>query len=63
LDKWDKWDRWDVILACRKPRVANASTIMSYERRRIVSRAGRVTSDALAKIDRARAVHLGLADP
>jgi mRNA interferase MazF len=46
-----------------KPRVANASTIMTYDRRRIVGRAGRVTIDALGKIDRALAVHLGLADP
>ncbi len=46
-----------------KPRVANASTIMTYDRRRILGRAGRVTGDALAKIDRALAIHLGLADP
>ena len=46
-----------------KARVANASTIMTYDRRRIVGRAGRVAKDALAKIDRALAVHLGLADP
>jgi len=46
-----------------KPRVANASTIMTYDRRRIVGRAGRVTGETLAKIDRALAVHLGLADP
>jgi len=37
--------------------------IMTYDRRRIVGRAGRVTSDALGKIDRALAIHLGLADP
>ena len=46
-----------------KTRVANASMIMTYDRRRIVGRAGRVTRDALVKIDRALAVHLGLADP
>lgn len=46
-----------------KPRVANASMIMTYDRGRVVGRAGRVTSDALAQIDRALAVHLGLADP
>jgi mRNA interferase MazF len=46
-----------------KPRVANASTIMTYDRRRIVGRAGRVTREALGEIDRALAVHLELADP
>jgi mRNA interferase MazF len=46
-----------------KPRVANASTVMTYDRGRIVGRAGRVASDTLGKIDRALAVHLGLADP
>jgi mRNA-degrading endonuclease toxin of MazEF toxin-antitoxin module len=33
------------------------------DRRRIVGRVGRVTGDALDKIDRAVAVHLGLEDP
>ena len=46
-----------------KPRVANASTIMTYDRGRIVGRAGRVSRESLAKIERALAVHLGLADP
>ncbi len=45
------------------PRVANASMIMTYDRARVVRRAGRVTGETLARIDRALAVHLGLAEP
>lgn len=42
-------------------RVANASMIMTYDRNRVVKRAGRVTSQTLADIDRALAIHLALA--
>jgi len=46
-----------------EPRVANASMIMTYDRTRIVSREGRLHRDALAALDRALGVHLGLALP
>jgi mRNA-degrading endonuclease toxin of MazEF toxin-antitoxin module len=39
-------------------RVGNASMIMTYDRSRMVSRAGRVSKDALAAIDDALALHL-----
>jgi mRNA interferase MazF len=41
-------------------RVANASLVTTYDRARVVSRAGRVHAEALAAIDRALARHLGL---
>jgi mRNA-degrading endonuclease toxin of MazEF toxin-antitoxin module len=44
-------------------RVANASMIMTYDRGRVVSRAGRVSADALKAIERALAIHLGMAPP
>ncbi len=44
-------------------RVANASMIMTYDRARVVLRAGRVTAETLAMVDRALAMHLGLAAP
>jgi mRNA-degrading endonuclease toxin of MazEF toxin-antitoxin module len=43
-----------------KDRVANASMIMTYDRRRVVRRAGRVTTDAMRAVDQAIALHLGL---
>jgi mRNA interferase MazF len=43
-----------------EPRVANASMIMTYDRERIAKRAGKVTRQTLADIDRALAIHLGL---
>jgi len=46
-----------------EPRVANASMIMTYDRTRIVAREGRLHRDALAALDRALSVHLGLAPP
>lgn len=47
-----------------KPRVANASMIMTYDRRRIVKRAGRVSTDTRKAIDAALCMHLGLnSDP
>ncbi|TMQ07791.1 MAG: type II toxin-antitoxin system PemK/MazF family toxin [Deltaproteobacteria bacterium] len=44
-------------------RVANASMVMTYDRRRIVKRAGKVMPQTLADIDRALAVHLALSLP
>jgi mRNA interferase MazF len=44
-------------------RVANASMIMTYDRARVVRRAGRVSAEALRSLDRALAVHLGLSLP
>ena len=41
-------------------RVANASMVMTYDRRRIVSRAGRLSEEAEALLDRALALHLAL---
>ena len=43
-----------------EPRVANASMIMTYDRARIVSKAGRLHSDALQALDHALSLHLGL---
>jgi mRNA interferase MazF len=42
-------------------RVANASMLMTYDRRRVVSKAGRISRDALRALDRALALHLALA--
>ena len=42
------------------PRVANASMLMTYHRRRVVSRAGRVSNETLRRIDEALSMHLGL---
>jgi mRNA interferase MazF len=54
----------------RKPRstlrdagVANASMPMTYDRTRVVSRAGRISREAEQALDGALAVHLGLAAP
>jgi mRNA-degrading endonuclease toxin of MazEF toxin-antitoxin module len=44
-------------------RVANASMVMTYDRARVTAHAGKVTSQTLADIDRALAVHLGLPAP
>jgi mRNA-degrading endonuclease toxin of MazEF toxin-antitoxin module len=46
-----------------EPRVANASMIMTYDKARVVARAGRVHADAMKAIDAALALHLGLAQP
>lgn len=40
-------------------RVANASMIMTYDRARVLRRAGRVSAEALRAVDRALALHLG----
>lgn len=43
-------------------RVANASMIMTYDRRRIVSSAGHIGDETLRLVDEALALHLGLTD-
>ena len=43
-------------------RVANASMVMTYDRKRVVKRAGRIAPDTQRALDRALAIHLGL-DP
>lgn len=43
-------------------RVANVSAVTTYDRIRVVSRAGSVSSDTMARLDRALAAHLGLAE-
>ena len=42
------------------PRVANASVVMTYDRARVVRRAGRLSGDAVSALDAALALHLGL---
>ena len=42
------------------PRVANASSVSTYDKRRVVSRAGRVRPETLRALEAALAVHLGL---
>ncbi|MBI4472447.1 MAG: type II toxin-antitoxin system PemK/MazF family toxin [Acidobacteria bacterium] len=56
------------VVDLRKPRstltedrVANASMIMTYDRARVVRRAGRVSAEAQHAIDRALGMHLALA--
>lgn len=44
------------------PRVANASMVMTYDRRRVLSRAGRLSADALRALEGALALHLGLTE-
>jgi mRNA interferase MazF len=44
----------------REARVANASMVMTYDRERVVSRAGRVSPAALRALEGALALHLGL---
>jgi mRNA interferase MazF len=41
-------------------RVANASMVMTYDRARVVKRAGKVAPGTLGEIDRALALHLAL---
>jgi mRNA interferase MazF len=41
-------------------RVANASMIMTYDRRRVAKRAGRIHADTQQALDRALRVHLSL---
>lgn len=42
-------------------RVANASMIMTYDRARVVTRAGRLSAETQRALDRALEIHLGLA--
>jgi mRNA interferase MazF len=44
----------------RQERVANASMIMTYDRDRVVKRAGRISGEAQAALDHALRVHLAL---
>ncbi len=44
-------------------RVANASMVMTYDKRRVVSRAGRVGPETLRALDTALGLHLGLESP
>ncbi len=44
-----------------KPRVANASMVMTYDRHRVVKRAGRINADTQKAIDEALRTHLDLA--
>jgi mRNA interferase MazF len=44
-------------------RVANASMVMTYDRRRIVSRAGKVSPEAMKDIEAALSTHLSLIEP
>ena len=41
-------------------RVANVSMVMTYDRDRVVSRAGRISAEAQRAVDRAMGIHLGL---
>jgi mRNA-degrading endonuclease toxin of MazEF toxin-antitoxin module len=47
----------------KTPRVANASMVVTYDRSRVVSRAGRVSTQAMKLLDAALAMHLGLSRP
>lgn len=47
----------------KEARVANASMPMTYDRGRVVSRAGRISGNTVRALDAALAVHLGLAPP
>ncbi|MBI3205158.1 MAG: type II toxin-antitoxin system PemK/MazF family toxin [Polyangiaceae bacterium] len=42
-------------------RVANASMVMTYDRDRVVGRAGRASSEAMSDLERALGMHLGFA--
>lgn len=46
-----------------EPRVANASMIMTYDRNRVVKRAGRVSAGTLVAINGALQIHLGIEEP
>lgn len=47
----------------KEARVANASMVMTYDRARVVKRAGHVAPDTLRALDAALALHLGLTEP
>jgi mRNA interferase MazF len=44
----------------QEARVANVSMLMTYDRRRVASRAGRISPEAERALDQALALHLGL---
>jgi len=46
----------------REPRVANASMIMTYDKARVVKKAGQLHSEAIDALDKALALHLGLVE-
>jgi mRNA interferase MazF len=46
-----------------KPRVANASMIMTYDRSRVVRRAGRLSPETQRAVDEALRLHLNLSKP
>ena len=45
----------------RNARVANASMVMTYDRERVVRRAGRIAPETQRALEQALAMHLGLA--
>ena len=45
----------------RDARLANASMVMTYDRERVVRRAGRIAPETQRVLDQALAMHLGLA--
>ncbi len=47
----------------REARIANASMPMTYDRKRVMSRGGRISLEAQRALDRAVALHLGLLSP
>ncbi len=47
----------------REARVANASMVMTYDRRRVVARAGHLTAATVQAVNDALRVHLQLAEP
>ena len=46
-----------------EPRVANASMVMTYDRRRILDIQGSISDEALVDMDEALALHLDLRNP
>lgn len=44
----------------KEARVANASMIMTYDRRRVIKRAGRIARETQDTLDQAVSLHLGL---
>jgi mRNA interferase MazF len=41
-------------------RIANASMVMTYDRNRVIRRAGRISAEAQRALDQALGIHLGL---
>jgi mRNA interferase MazF len=44
----------------KEARIANASMIMTYDRRRVIKRAGQITTETQDALDLALSLHLGL---